>query len=265
MANETITPAAGVAAGAGVVDSRTQRVVHPTDDPIVSGIGTTLDTVVGDNTTVAASATAASGISLWKRIVNLLIAVLAKLPLVGTAGTASANVITVQGIASGTTLPVTEASGAAIKTAVEKPTASSTSVLYTGNGTTGNELQDNQAACALLETADHVAAVISVGANNILEAFVTNATAAETITVSVREYSAATPTLATMIRAIPVSLGSDQAQTVDRSCVGLGAGTVHYAKTPVRIAVTPNSYITLAIIENITGLAYCRYQLKGAL
>jgi len=123
MADETITPAAGVAGGAGVVDSRTQRVVHCTDDPAVSGIGTTLDTVVGDNTTPAASATAASGISLWKRIVNLLIAVLAKLPLVGTAGTASANVVTVQGIAGGTTLPVTEASAAAIAADTNELTA----------------------------------------------------------------------------------------------------------------------------------------------
>lgn len=37
----------------------------------------------------------------------------------GTAGTANAGVMTVQGIASGTTLPVTEASASAIKTAVE--------------------------------------------------------------------------------------------------------------------------------------------------
>jgi len=133
MANETITPAAGVAGGAGVVDSRTQRVVHPTDDPVVSGIGTTLDAVVGDNTTPAASATAASGISLWKRIVNLLIAVLAKLPGLGTAGASSANVISVQGIASGTNLPVsqgtaaslncTEASGAAIAADTNELTA----------------------------------------------------------------------------------------------------------------------------------------------
>lgn len=37
----------------------------------------------------------------------------------GTAGTADAGVLSVQGIASGTTIPVTEASASAIKTAVE--------------------------------------------------------------------------------------------------------------------------------------------------
>lgn len=37
----------------------------------------------------------------------------------GTAGSADAGVITIQGVASGTTVPVTEASGAAIKAAVE--------------------------------------------------------------------------------------------------------------------------------------------------
>lgn len=50
--------------------------------------GTTTDAPVGDNTTVA-SATAATGIGLWKRIVNLLIAMLA---VEGT--TAGAAVIT---------------------------------------------------------------------------------------------------------------------------------------------------------------------------
>lgn len=69
--------------------------------------GTTTDAPIADNTTVA-SATAATGIGLWKRLVNLGIAILAKQPSLGTAGTASSNVITVQGITSGTTLSVTE-------------------------------------------------------------------------------------------------------------------------------------------------------------
>ncbi len=68
--------------------------------------GATTNAPVADNTTPT-SATAATGISLWKRIVNLLIAMLAKLPAFGTAGTASANVLSVQGVASGTTIPAT--------------------------------------------------------------------------------------------------------------------------------------------------------------
>lgn len=154
-----------------------------------------------------------------------------------------------------------EAKQDSILAGVEAPVASGTWETYTGNGTTGTELQDNQAACALLATEDHVAEVISVGKNNFLDVWVNNATAAETITLSVREYSAATPTLATMAPAMAVPTGADQAQTVDRSCVGLVAGTAHYAKTPVRIAVTPGSYIVLAIIENITGPAYAKYRL----
>ena len=158
-----------------------------------------------------------------------------------------------------------EAKQDAIIAAIAKSVLSPTSVLYNGNGTTGDELQDTQAACALLATADHVAEVISVGENNVLELWVTDATAAEVITLSVREYSAVTPTLATLIQAVAVATGADQVQTVDRSCVGLATGTVHYAKQPVRVAVTPGSYITMAIIENITGAAYCRYQLSGKL
>lgn len=61
--------------------------------------GATTDAPLADNTT-AESATARTGVSLWKRVVNLGIAILAKLPAFGTAGTASANVLTVQGVAS---------------------------------------------------------------------------------------------------------------------------------------------------------------------
>lgn len=42
--------------------------------------GTTTDAPVADNTTVA-SATAATGVALWKRLVNIGIAILAKLPV----------------------------------------------------------------------------------------------------------------------------------------------------------------------------------------
>lgn len=68
-------------------------------------LGETVDAPVADSTTKE-SATARTGVSLWKRAVNVLIDILAKLPTVGTAGTSSANVLSVQGIASGTVLPV---------------------------------------------------------------------------------------------------------------------------------------------------------------
>lgn len=57
--------------------------------------GTTTDAPVADNTT-AASATAATGIALWKRLVNLLIALLAKTSPT-TALTVSASVVSTSG------------------------------------------------------------------------------------------------------------------------------------------------------------------------
>ncbi len=141
-----------------------------------------------------------------------------------------------------------------------KAITAATSVLYDGGGTS-NALRDTIGTSALPSGA----AVISVGTNSILEVFLTDATAAETITLNVAEYSAASPTIATLIRNVPVSMGADQARTVDRACVGLTTGTEHYCKTPVRVSVTPGSYIELSVQENITGSAYCRYMLKGAL
>lgn len=94
-------PAKGTAAMAA-----SMPVTLATDDSL---FGATTTAPVADNTTVE-DGTARTGISLWKRIANCLIAILGKLPEVGTAGTASANVLSVQGIASGTNLDVAVAS-----------------------------------------------------------------------------------------------------------------------------------------------------------
>jgi len=160
--------------------------------------------------------------------------------------------------------PATENKQDTIVTALGKSVATPESVIYDGEGVTATDLQVNQAACALLNTASHEAEIISVGENNVLDLWITNAAKSETVTLSLREHSAAAPALANLIRAIAVATGADQAQTVDRSCVGLDTGTVHYCKTPVRVAVTPGSFIVLAAIEDITGPAYCRYQLRTA-
>lgn len=138
-------------------------------------------------------------------------------------------------------------------------TTSRISVLYNGGGT-ANALGVNKTT----STPVSGAATIDVGSNNFLEVFVVNTTAAETITLSIAEYSAATPSKATLIREISVPLGSDLARTVDSACVALVTGTEMYAKTPVRIKVTPGSYVNLCVIENITGPAYARYQLGGS-
>jgi len=57
--------------------------------------GATTNAPVADNTTVT-SATAATGIGLWKRLVNLGIAILSKLPAVGTATAPGVNIVSTQ-------------------------------------------------------------------------------------------------------------------------------------------------------------------------
>lgn len=95
-------------------------------------LGTTADAVdlAGGATTVA---------SKLRGLVQLAASILAKLPAVGTAGTASANVITVQGIASATAQPVSppaytapvsgELAGSA--TAAQCPTITCKLVMFT--------------------------------------------------------------------------------------------------------------------------------------
>ena len=79
----------GITYGAGaVVTATTPRVTLASDDPAVASLGAKADTPVADNTTVEDS-TPHSGISLWKRIVNLLIALLGKAIAQPTSETAA--------------------------------------------------------------------------------------------------------------------------------------------------------------------------------
>jgi hypothetical protein len=68
-----------------------------------TALGTTTNAPVADNTT-ATSATAATGIALFKRLVNLGIAILAKQPAIGT------YVTTVTRVTTGSTIPAGVAS-----------------------------------------------------------------------------------------------------------------------------------------------------------
>lgn len=137
-------------------------------------------------------------------------------------------------------------------------TADVASTLYNGGGT-ANAMQDTIATSALPTGA----AVIDCDGSNALDIEMFNATATEAFTLMVSEYSAATPTIATLIRQTPVSFAAaDQDRTVDRACVSLTTGTEIYAKSPVRVAVTPGAYVQLSIVENITGANYARYQLR---
>jgi len=137
-------------------------------------------------------------------------------------------------------------------------TADVTSTLYDGGGT-ANALQDTIATSTLPTGA----AVIDCDGSNAIDIEMFNATAAEAFTLMVSEYSASTPTIATLIRQTPVPFtAADQDRTVDRACVSLTTGTEIYAKPPVRVAVTPGAYVQLSIVENITGANYARYQLR---
>jgi len=142
----------------------------------------------------------------------------------------------------------------------------SKSVLYDGGGddgaaANGKALQEGVVTSAVPLTAD----VIAVGDNNILELFVANLTAAETVTLNVNEYSAATPSPQTLIRPIPVATGADSACTVEALAFERSTAE-YYAKTPIRIAVTPGTYIMISVQDaGITGPVFCRYQLKGAM
>jgi len=219
VSNATFAAAAGAATAAKQDSLLAAVATAAKQDALVAIVGATTGTVVGDNTTVC-DATAATGIGLWKRIVNLLIAILA---------------------------------------AAAKALTTASSVLYDGGGT-GNALQESIATSALPAGA----AVIATGANNLLEIFLTTVTATQTVTLNVVEYSAAIPTIATEVGNTAVAMGSDLVRTVDRACVGLTTNVEHFCKAVAKVAVTPGRYVQISIQENITGLAYCRYSLKGA-
>ena len=136
-------------------------------------------------------------------------------------------------------------------------TTAGTSTLYNGGGA-ANILQESIATSALPGSAD----VIEVGEHNTLDVMVVAGTAAQTITLTVAEFSTSTPTIATLIRQICVATGSDQTRTVDSACVGVATGTEYYAKQPVSVDVTPGSYVQISVVENITGSARARYVLR---
>jgi hypothetical protein len=148
---------------------------------------------------------------------------------------------------------------AAILAGVAGPNAEATSVLYDG-GNTANALRVNKTTSAVPAGA----ATITVGTNNVLDLMLTNATAAETVILSVAEYSAATPTLATLIRQREITMPADQGRTVDRACVGLVTGVEHYAKD-ISVAITPGSYVNICAKSNSTGPLYLRYALRKSL
>ena len=100
-----------------IASDQTAVPVSASSLPLPTGAATeaTLDTtnteIGGLTETAPASDTASSGLNgRLQRIAQRLTSILAKQPALGTAGSASTDVITVQGIASGTVIPVSAAS-----------------------------------------------------------------------------------------------------------------------------------------------------------
>jgi len=132
------------------------------------------------------------------------------------------------------------------------------STLYDGGGA-------NKALQTLTTMATLVAGgedVITVGDANLIEVFLVNSTASSSGSLLVVESNFEIPTVASCIRAVEATISAtDQVCTVDRAIIGLTTGTEYAPKIPVRITVTPNSYIMLAMSSSSGGIWYARYTL----
>lgn len=142
------------------------------------------------------------------------------------------------------------------------------SVLYDGAGSDGVNNDDlvEYATAALLIAGLSGMTVIDADGKNALDIYLANSVAAQNGTILVSEYSAGTPTVATQIRSTEISVPViDNASTVDRNMFGLATGTEYPAKAPIRVSVTPGSFILLSLAADLAGgIWYARYQLHGS-
>lgn len=133
------------------------------------------------------------------------------------------------------------------------------SVLYNGGG--ASKALQTKATAALLVASG--AEVIDCAGKNTLEVQLINSTAAQSCTLLVAEFSAATPTVATQIRALEIAVPTgEQTATMDRAAFGLATGTEYAPKTPIPIRVTPGCYVMLAVAVSLGGVWYARYTLQ---
>ena len=131
------------------------------------------------------------------------------------------------------------------------------SKLYSGGGGGLNPLQVKNTAALLIAS---TAAVIDVGEHNLVDLWLMNTTAAQGGTLLLGEFSNRTPTVANMTRLSQRSIpASDQTATIDQSVFGLETGTEKAPKEPLRLPVTPNSYLMLALAASAGGVFYARY------
>lgn len=120
-----------IVGGAGAVTAGTQRMTLASDDPAVS----TLSTINGKITACNTSAVVVSSSALPSGA-----ATAAKQPALGTAGTPSSDVISIQGVASGTVVPVSAAS-------LPLPSGAATSALQSDGNASLSSLDGKVTAC----------------------------------------------------------------------------------------------------------------------
>jgi len=134
------------------------------------------------------------------------------------------------------------------------------SILYNGGGGS-NALQTKTTSATLVASG---AAVLPVRDKNLLDLWLMNSTAAQSCTLLIGEFSAATPTVATCVGLTEIPFGTaDQTCTVDRAVFGLATGVEYAPKTPIRLNVTPGSYLMIVVSASLGGVWYCRYQLHA--
>jgi len=107
------------------------------------------------------------------------------------------------------------------------------------------------------------AEVISTGGVNQIIVWLGAVDASKTTSLIVSEFSAATPTDATLIQVQEITIPTtDLATEIDRAAFGLTTGTNYYGKQPVRVVVTPGNHIRLNISGADSSTWYARYQVR---
>lgn len=134
--------------------------------------------------------------------------------------------------------------------------AATPNAVYDGGGT-DNALQVFTTTALMIAGADPE--VIDIGVHNELDIWLMNTTASQSCTLVVAEFSAATPTAATLTRVTEVAVGTgDQTFTSDQVAWGLTTGTEKAAKAPVQVRVTPGRYAVVFCSAALGGTFYAR-------
>ena len=149
-----------------------------------------------------------------------------------------------------------------VQFALDKITQDITSTLYDGGGT-ANALEVDTDTDGIVASG---AAVIDAGGANAIDVWLSNTTVTQNATFYIAEFSASTPTAVTCIRITEVAIpDADRTLLADRANWGLTAATDHYVKLPVRIAITPGSYLMMGMAASEGGTWYARYTMLASM